>query len=223
MGECLCDNQIILTNDHVNNIYIINLNSPRIDFTHCLEKDNIERQNGVISDRQEEKVEAIRKLCFSLEDYRNKYQLMREVDDIFTKAWNHCIWICIYECERQLSEAYSIVEPQSSSGRAIFEVIIDAFERRMKEQFDPHSEPYFVVGSLTVMDVSNKNAENWKSSGQRMSSSDTVITDYNPLPYKSRRPSFDGITSKKESIANGDTCNSYMQSLKMLPKGKRKS
>ncbi|XP_019191558.1 PREDICTED: protein NETWORKED 4A-like [Ipomoea nil] len=42
-----------------------------------LEKE-VGMQNAVISDRAEEKREAIRQLCFSLEHYRNEYQQLRE-------------------------------------------------------------------------------------------------------------------------------------------------
>lgn len=52
-----------------------------------LEKE-VDMQNAVISDRAEEKREAIRQLCFSLDHYRNGYQQLREAY-IEKKEANH--------------------------------------------------------------------------------------------------------------------------------------
>lgn len=58
-------------------------------------EEEIERQNGVISDREDEKREAIRQLCFSLEHYRNVYLMMREVSLVKKEGTNdHCSLMC---------------------------------------------------------------------------------------------------------------------------------
>ncbi|KAF7816571.1 protein NETWORKED 4B [Senna tora] len=51
-------------------------------------KEEVARQNGVISDRAEEKREAIRQLCFSIEHYRSGYQ---ELLQAFTGHKRHAV------------------------------------------------------------------------------------------------------------------------------------
>ncbi|CAH9098319.1 unnamed protein product [Cuscuta europaea] len=55
----------------------------------------IDRQVGVISDREEEKRGVIRQLCFSLEHYRNGYQeLLHELSVEKKRGNDHCSFMC---------------------------------------------------------------------------------------------------------------------------------
>ncbi|GAU42593.1 hypothetical protein TSUD_303090 [Trifolium subterraneum] len=56
-----------------------------------LEKE-VSTQNGVISDKDEEKREAIRQLCYSLEHYRNGYrELVREINKVYRGRHGHVV------------------------------------------------------------------------------------------------------------------------------------
>ncbi|MCI67624.1 hypothetical protein A2U01_0088883 [Trifolium medium] len=53
-------------------------------------EEEVTRQNGVISDKDEEKREAIRQLCYSLEYYRSEYrQLVQTINKVYRRRHGH--------------------------------------------------------------------------------------------------------------------------------------